>query len=393
MVIKVSTLLQHNTSVVLDTSPTLGGPLNTNNFPIQNSGSPVVIAGNSYPVSLGTAGQVLTTNGAGLLSWQSAPSGSITLIGDVTGTGASPVTTTISNTGVSAGAYGSASIVGTFIVNSQGRITSASNSPISITPAQAGLGFVSNALQVINAGGAPSIQEGTGVPVGAAAIGAMYIDQASTNGNSIYRYNGTTWDVISRNLKLYSENAVSYVAPVAAGQNSIALGDGAQTSSAATDSLAIGNQSLARTQGSVVQASGRFASTGDAQAGRYLLRTHTINNVATELFINGTAGGARLILPDDSTWTFKVTITGHRTDASNGHAGYTASGVIYRASGASTTTIQGSVQKTVLAESNPSWDINISADPINGSLRITVTGETGKTIRWVALVETVEVTN
>jgi hypothetical protein len=111
------------------------------------------------------------------------------------------------------------------------------------------------------------------------------------------------------------------------------------------------------------------------------------------MFIDGTAGSIRLILPDDATWTFRVTITGHRTDLGNGHAGYTASGVIYRGSGANTTAIQGSVNKMVLAESNPSWDINISADNINGSLRLLVTGETGKIIRWLALVETVEITN
>ena len=393
MAIKVSTLLAYNTLVVDDPSPHLGGPLNTNNFPIANGGNPVIITGNSYPITTGTNGQVLTTNGAGLLSWQNPATGSITLIGDVTGSGNSPVTTTISNTTVTAGTYGSANNVSVFTVNSQGRLTAASNTPISITPAQAGLGFVSNALQVINVGGAPSLQEGTGVPVGAAATGALYVDQANTNGNSIWRYNGISWDVVARNLNLYSENTSVYVAPVSAGSNSIALGDGAQTAPTATDSLAIGNQSLARTQGSVMQASGRFASSGDAQAGRYLLRTHTISAIPAELFINGTAGGLRLVLPDDCTWTFKITVTGHRTDASNGHAGYTASGVIYRASGAATTAIQGSVNKTVLAESNPSWDINISADSTNGALKITATGEVGKTIRWVALVETVEVTN
>lgn len=111
------------------------------------------------------------------------------------------------------------------------------------------------------------------------------------------------------------------------------------------------------------------------------------------MFIDGTAGSVRLTLPDDATWTFRITVTGHRTDLGNGHAGYTASGVIYRGAGAATTSIQGSVNKVVLAESNPIWDINISADNINGSLRIQVTGENGKTIRWLALVETVEITN
>lgn len=393
MVIKVSTLLAHNTDVILDTTPSLGGALNTNNFPIVNGGNPVTITGNSYPITTGTNGQVLTTNGAGSLSWQSPSAGSISLVGAVTGSGMSPVTTTITPTGVILGTYGSTSSVGMFTVNAAGQITNAVNAPISISPAQAGLGNVTNQLQVINAGGAPSVREGVGAPTGPDNIGAIYVDQAVTNGNSIYRYNGVAWDVIATKPNLYSEKVNGYVSPVAAALDSVALGSGAETQTGANNSLAIGMQSLARTQGSVVQASGRFASNGDAQAGRYMMRTHTINNLPTEMFINGTAGNIRLTLPDDATWTFRITVTAHRTDLGNGHAGYTAAGVIYRGAGAATTSIQGSVQKTVLAESNPSWDINISADNINGSLKITVIGENTKTIRWVALIETVEITN
>lgn len=393
MAIKVSSLLGHNTVVVDDTSPTLGGNLNTGGFEIVNSGLPVTITGNDYPTNTGIAGQVLTTNGFGSLSWQSAASGSITLVGDVTGSGLSPVNTTLNNTAVVPGPYGSSSTVATFTVNSQGRITSAANAAISITPSQAGLGNVANLLQVINAGGSPSIREGSGVPVGTDTLGAIYIDRDTTNGDGIYFYNGSDWIVVATKPNLYDEQVNGFITPVAAALDSIALGSGAETQTGATGSLAIGLQSLARNQGGVVQASGRFASNGDAQAGRYLLRGTTINNTPQELFIDGTGGAVRLNLPDDSTWTFKITVTGHRTDLGNGHAGYTAAGVIYRGSGAGSTSIQGSVQKTVLAESNPSWDININADTTNGSLRITVTGENSKIIRWVALVETVEITN
>lgn len=391
MVIKVSTLLGHNTNLSLDNAPSLGGPLNTNNYSIINGGNPVIITGNSYPITTGTSGQVLTTDGLGIISWQNPTVGSITLTGDVSGSGLSPVNTTLSNTSVVANSYGSSSTVGTFTVNSQGRLTAAGNASISITPSQAGLGNVTNLLQVINAGGAPSLREGSGIPSGVDILGAIYIDQSVTNGNAVYRYNGSSWDVIATKPNLYAENSATFVTPVASGTNSIALGDGA--TSLAIDSLAIGLQSLARNQGGVVQASGRFASTGDAQTGRYLLRTHTISSVPAELFIDGTAGSIRLTLPDDSTWSFKITVTAHRTDLGDGHAGYTAAGVIYRGAGAATTTIQGSVNKTVLSESNPSWDINISADTAYGSIKIMATGENSKTIRWVALVETVEITN
>ncbi len=392
MVIKVSTLLAHNTLVIDDTSPTLGGDLDTAGFEIANGGSPVTISGNDYPTGTGVAGQVLTTDGLGVADWADPTAGPMTLTGDVTGSGIGTVVTTIAPTGVTANSYGSSSVVATFTVNSKGQLTAAGNAPISITPAAAGLGSVTNALQVINLGGAPSIQEGSGAPTGIASNGAIYIDQAVTNGNGISVYSGG-WVTVATKPNLYSEKSSAFVSPVAQGNNSVAIGSGAETATGAPGSLAIGQQSLAKTQGAVVQANGRFTSNGDAQAGRYLLRSNTISASPTELFINGTAGGVRLVLDDNSTWTYRITVTAHRTDLNDGHAGYTVAGVIFRNSGVATTALQGTPNKMVLAESNPSWDINITADTVNGSLKITVIGEAGKTIRWLALVETVEITN
>lgn len=192
-------------------------------------------------------------------------------------------------------------------------------------------------------------------------------------------------------LQLYVENPVSPSTPSATGNNSVALLSASHAS--AQDSLAIGVQSLSRIQGGVVQASGRFASSGDAQTGRYLLRTNTINNIPTTMFVDGTAGAVTITMPDNSTWTFRITITGHRTDVNDGHAGYEFKGVIYRDSGVASTAIQGKTSKTVFAESNTPWDANVFADTVNGGFTVTVTGQTGKIIRWLALVETVEITN
>lgn len=192
-------------------------------------------------------------------------------------------------------------------------------------------------------------------------------------------------------IKLYKENPIGFTPGSATGDNSIALGQAANAT--AIDSLAIGKQSLSRIQGGIVQASGRFASSGDAQAGKYLLRTHTVNQSTTELFVDGTGGSVRLELQDNSTWTFRAMITGHRTDSDDGHAGFEVSGVIYRGSGANTTSILGQISKTVIARSDSAWDINIVSDTSNGSLKVTAKGEVGKVIRWVALIETLEITN
>jgi Head domain of trimeric autotransporter adhesin len=194
-------------------------------------------------------------------------------------------------------------------------------------------------------------------------------------------------------LDLYDENPITPAPPAAQGDNSVAIGPGATTDVVATGSIALGSQSLTRHRGALVFANDRFASSGDAQAGKYLLRTVTINSATTEAYLNGTAGGERLTLTDDSTWTFTITITGHRTDTGDGHAGYKFEGVIFRGAGAGTTTFQGVPVKNVIAESDVSWDVSITANSTFGALCINVTGQVGKTIRWVALVETVEVTN
>jgi hypothetical protein len=194
------------------------------------------------------------------------------------------------------------------------------------------------------------------------------------------------------NPTLYADHPVSPSLPAAGGDNSIALGSGAVTESGATGAIAIGNQSLARLPGSEVFASGRFGSLGDAQAGKYMLRAVSTNGFPTQLYLNGTTG-QQLTLTDDSTWTFTVTVTGHRQDVSDGHAGFKAEGVVYRQSGANTVSLQGNPTISVLGRSDQQWSINIGTDTTSGSLTINVVGQAGKIIRWVALVETLEVTN
>lgn len=248
---------------------------------------------------------------------------------------------------------------------------------------------IDDSVRILQGAGVPGVSADTS----AAQVGSFYLDTA--NGASYSKVapgaGATKWSGVGQ--VLYAERPVSATLPAADADNSVAIGAGAMVEATADGAIALGSQSLARHIGSQVFANGRFGSAGDAQAGKYLLRTHTVNAAPTEAFLDGTAGIARLVLPDDSTWTFTATITGHRQDVGDGHAGYKVAGVIYRGAGAASTAIQGAVIKSVLAESNPQWDINITADTTNGSLKVEVIGQASKIIRWVALIETVEVTN
>jgi len=193
-------------------------------------------------------------------------------------------------------------------------------------------------------------------------------------------------------LNLYAENPqAGFISPSAIGNNAVGIGYAANAGAA--KSLSIGEQSQSRIQGGVVQACGRFSTTGDAQTGRYLVRTISTNATPTECFADGHGGSVRLVLVDNSTWTFRITVTAQRQDASNGWAGYELKGVIFRTIGPASVTMQGIVSSEQIGASNQAWKVTASPDPVNGSLKISVTGETGKQIRWLCLVETVEVTD
>lgn len=250
-------------------------------------------------------------------------------------------------------------------------------------------------IRILQGENAPGVTADTdSAPVGSTYSdtvgGEMYVKRTIGPGMETWRKLDTS---VGANPQLYSEQLDSPTLPTAQGSNSIAIGQGATTDAGATSSIAIGEQSLARHIGSQVFAAGRFQSTGDAQNGKYILRTNTINAALTEAFLDGAGGSARLVLPDDSTWTYKATIVGHRTDGNDGHAGYTIEGVAYRTNGADTIALLGKPIKQVLAESNTPWDINIVADATNGSLSFFVKGQSEKNIRWLVLVETVEITN
>lgn len=192
-------------------------------------------------------------------------------------------------------------------------------------------------------------------------------------------------------LVLIVENPISPTLPQATGNNAIAIGNGAKAQ--ATNSLAIGSGSLTRLKGQTAFASGSFATAGDCQYGKYLLRNDTSDNVITSLFLDGSLETTSLMIQNNSTWTFKAIATAHRTDASNGHAGWEFNGVVYRTTSASHIFFQGSPNKTIVSKSDTSWDMNVYVDTSLGALVFKVVGENGKTIRWSVFVETVEITN
>jgi len=177
-----------------------------------------------------------------------------------------------------------------------------------------------------------------------------------------------------------NSNTASAAYSFAIGEFNIASNSGAH---------AFGIRASAYLRGQRAHASGYFTTRGDAQASDLVARQSTTGASGVDLDLNnGTSN--KIVLPDNTTWGFTVYVTGRRTDADGENAFYEFKGAIKRDAGVATTALVGAVTKTVIAEDTAGWDANITADAVNGAMKITCTGTTG-TIRWVARIQLTEV--
>lgn len=87
---------------------------------------------------------------------------------------------------------------------------------------------------------------------------------------------------------------------------------------------------------------------------------------------------------------FRIMVVAKSDDNSEG-AAYELKGLIKKDIQPTSTSIIGSISKTVIAESIAALDATVTANTVSDSLKVAVTSENSKTIRWVAFVEMVEV--
>lgn len=168
---------------------------------------------------------------------------------------------------------------------------------------------------------------------------------------------------------------------------------GRDTTASARGTVALGEASLANLQGKMSFAASRFSTQGDAQSGTFVLRSDTTDATAEALTTSNTAAGTtnQIILPNNSAYSFYGTIVA-RQQASGGtaSAAWKIEGLIRREGSAGTTVL---VASTTLAISNiPLWSLALSADTTNGGLKVEATGAAATNIRWVATINTSEVT-
>jgi hypothetical protein len=141
-----------------------------------------------------------------------------------------------------------------------------------------------------------------------------------------------------------------------------------------------------------VRAGGSFLVDGDAQAGSYILRGLINSTNLTTLTTNGQLpvdATNQITMPNFSSYTFKVLVTAKST-TSNNEGAWEFNGSIARYGGAPTTVLRV-VNKTKIWSSIAGYDVIISADNTLGCLRIQAKGANTDTVRFVARVDTVEV--
>jgi hypothetical protein len=261
----------------------------------------------------------------------------------------------------------------------------------------------SQGAQAVTGAGAMALggSYASGTDAFAAAVATTSSTFGATGSNSIaigFQARATTTQAVSigtNTQAIGSQSIAIGISCGATGSNSIAIGSPASAASSATASraVAIGDGAWAATIGKVAFGNGILVSQGDSQYGLYTLRRSTTDATATVLTTDNTAPGNndQIILPNNSAYAFTGTVVA-RQQASGGtaSAAWKVEGLIRREATAGTTTL---VASTVTAISNvPGWTLALSADTTNGGLAVTATGAAATNIRWVATIQTSEVT-
>jgi trimeric autotransporter adhesin len=191
-------------------------------------------------------------------------------------------------------------------------------------------------------------------------------------------------------------------ANTASGQGAIALGRhhtvsglyatciGGSTSTATqTYAMTFGPYAKAAVQNAFIFGSKGWFSAGSAQGGMYILYADTTNATAEALTTtNSTAGSTnQIVAASDTCIMFSGTVVAMQNGAAD-QGGWEIKGLL-KNDGGTTTLVNSNVQTF---DDGNSWAVALSADNTNNALKVQVTGEASHNIRWVANIQTSEVT-
>jgi len=266
----------------------------------------------------------------------------------------------------------------------------------------------------MNGGGGKSIAGVSNTNTGGAtALGGSYagaLDSfaaAIANNTSSYGATGANSVAIGQLAKATGANGLALgrdteataTQAVAVGRNVVASGSfsaafGTDSTASASYSTVIGHQGVSDIVGKIVFAGGYdFSANGDVQQGVFILRSDTTDATPEALTTNNSTAGTtnQVILSNNSAYAFHGTIVARQqASAGTASAAWKVEGLIRREGSAGTTVLVNSA--TTVLDNTPSWGLALSADTTNGGLKIEATGAASTNIRWVATINTSEVT-
>ena len=134
---------------------------------------------------------------------------------------------------------------------------------------------------------------------------------------------------------------------------------------------------------------------GATQSALLLLARQTTDATATVLASDNNAAATtnQVTLPNNSAYYFRGSVIAGVTGAGDSKS-WTFEGAIKRGANAASTAVVGSVILNTIAQDAgaSAWIIAITANTTLGCIAVTVTGAAATTIRWVAKLETTEMT-
>jgi hypothetical protein len=298
------------------------------------SGSPITTAGTINiglgaitPTSVAATGTISGSNFSGSSSGVNTGNQTITLTGDVTGSGTGSFPATLSNTGVVANTYGSATQVPVFTVDSRGRISSVTNvtitgggtvTSVSASGGTTGLSFSGSPITTFGTltltGTLALASGGTGATTQAGAANAVLPSQGgnagkvlTTDGSNVsWQPAGGSGTVTSVTVNGTAGNITSTGSPITT--------SGTITLNLATTAVTAGSYTNTNL---TVDAYGRItsASTGTA-----------ISTAPEVVVFHYSAGGAGNFTPVDAIFSQTSGVSTTITDGANCIATYTFTG-------------------------------------------------------------------
>jgi len=170
--------------------------------------------------------------------------------------------------------------------------------------------------------------------------------------------------------------------------NTYSIGMGNECTASQEASIAIGQGALSAVHGKLAHSGKKFNAIGDAQGGTFVLLSDTTDATAEAMTTNNgsAASNNQVVATTNTCVTFSGTIVAMQNGAQS-YGSWEIRGLLVNDGGTTTLPVFN-----ISEIGSSGWKINLSADNTNNALKVQVTGEASHNIRWVANIQTSEVT-